>query len=88
MKRSCCTSQLLKSAGSEPSSKGDKKGTKKKIDKKDVVLQLPLCCHSKKVERSDKEEAQLAKGNGSDSDDSLLMAITNTEMDKSKSVVH
>jgi hypothetical protein len=40
-------------------------------------------CHSKKVERSDKDEAQLAKGNGSDSDDSLLMAITNTEGDKS-----
>jgi hypothetical protein len=35
------------------------------------------------VAREDKDEAQYANGGGSDSDDSLLMAITNSEADKS-----
>ncbi|PNX90798.1 F-box protein, partial [Trifolium pratense] len=85
-------SKNSKAQGAE-SSKGNnqnKKNFKKKIDKKDV--QCYNCqklghyareCHSKKVDREDKDEAQFANGGGSDSDDSLLMAITNSEVDKS-----
>ncbi|KAK2365584.1 putative mitochondrial protein [Trifolium repens] len=68
----------------------NKKSSKKKIDKKEI--QCYNCqkfghyareCRSKKVAREDKDEAQYANGGGSDSDDSLLMAITNSEADKS-----
>ncbi|KAK2402327.1 hypothetical protein QL285_051858 [Trifolium repens] len=64
----------------------NKKSSKKKIDKKEI--QCYNCqkfghyareCRSKKVAREDKDEAQYANGGGSDSDDSLLMAITNSE---------
>ena len=68
----------------------NKKSSKKKIDKKEI--QCYNCqkfghyareCRSKKVPREDKDEAQYANGGDSDFDDSLLMAITNSEADKS-----
>ncbi|WJX94099.1 hypothetical protein P8452_75554 [Trifolium repens] len=64
------------------------KNLKKKVNMKEVQC---YCCdefghyarNCPENKDSDKDEAQYADGGGSDSDDSLLMAITNSDADKS-----